>query len=169
MLIAGGWLVRTAFHEVWGATASAGPRGLDPSALNPVKTLVTELLLGQIRTGLLFPILVGWALLVRKKEPGTHKRLMMLATLLPLQAATDRVVFALGLPTTTPGSPLSADLYSLLIIAPLFVHDILRYKRVHRAYLIWLAFYLPATVAMNWLWGSPWWLAFGPKLIGVEG
>jgi hypothetical protein len=166
MLIAGSGLVIGTFRGIWAAAAAPG---VDPGALAPVKGMLTNLLLGQIRTGVLFPIFVAWALLVRKKDSGMHKRLMILATVIPLQAGSDRLVTLLGLPSTTPASPLSIDLYSLALLLPMFLHDVFRYKRVHRAYLVWLALYIPATVAMNWLWQSPWWMTTAPKLMGVQG
>ena len=37
----------------------------------------------------LFVTFVSWALLVRRRDSETHKRLLILATLLPLPAAID--------------------------------------------------------------------------------
>src|SRR5262249_7984808 len=40
----------------------------------------TFIMLFQIRVGVLFPLLVGLALLARRSDPETHKRLMIIAT-----------------------------------------------------------------------------------------
>ena len=93
-----------------------------------------------------------------------HNRLMILATAIPIPAATDRMLW---LPSTLPANPLTVDLYPLLLIAPMFFWDLYRTRHVHRAYLIWLGVSLPFVVALHLLWGSAWWAATVPGLMGV--
>lgn len=164
MVLAGIVLVPAVFREAW-SLGAAPPPGMDPAVIAGTKAIVSNLVLPQIRVGVLFPIVVGWALWVRRTDPDTHKRLMILATALPLPAAIDRIVW---LPTSLPTSFASGDLYMLLWVAPMFLYDMIRRGRVQRAYVIWFLVGLPPTIAVHWLWGSPWWLAAVPKLMGAE-
>lgn len=158
-------LVPTMFHLLWSMDTSvlAAPAA---AAIAQTKTFVSNIMLLQIKVGILFPLFVVLAIVARRKDPETHKRLMILATVLPLPAAIDRIAW---LPKTLPDSPVSPDLYVLLWILPMFVFDVLRYRRVPRAYVIWLTVSLPFVVATHLLWGTPWWLATAPKLVGLTG
>ena len=66
--------------------------------------------------------------------------MIFLATAMPL-ARLDRphVVVA----NTFPGSPMATDGYILLAVAPLFVWDVIRNRRVHEAYIVWAAIFCP--------------------------
>lgn len=165
MVVTGFVLVPTSFQTIW-SLGAAPPPGADVEQIKGLVAFATNIVLVQTRVGILFPLLVAWALIVRRKDPETHKRLMILATVLPLPAAIDRIVW---LPTTLPASPASQDLYVFVWILPMLAYDLLRHRRVPRAYLIWIAVNLPFIVATNLLWGSPWWIATAPKLLGVEG
>ena len=88
--------------------------------------------------------------------------LLYLATTVPLPAALDRMTF---LPHTLPNSPLTADVWPLFCIAPMFLWDLYRQRSVHRAYWIWAAFMVPTGIAINLLWDSPWWHAVAPVLL----
>jgi hypothetical protein len=118
----------------------------------------------QFRIGILFPLFIGIALAARGKNAGVHKRMMLLATAMPLPAAWDRITW---IPSTMPFSPLSTDLYVLLSVAPMFVWDVFRNRSVHPAYLIWIAINLPFAVAVNALWGTPAWHSAAKQLMGV--
>ncbi|MEZ5491265.1 MAG: hypothetical protein R3F50_13225 [Gammaproteobacteria bacterium] len=100
-------------------------------------------------------------------RPGLprSKRLMILATALPLPAAIDRIAW---LPKSIPLSPVAPDLYIILQILPLLASDLVRQKTMPRACMCWFAGLLPTSVIINLLWSSPWWLAAAPKLMGVE-
>ena len=137
-----------------------------PEARAPLRAGLTRsmnIMLLQLSIGVLFPLFIALAIKARRRDPASHKRLMILATALPLPAAVDRMIW---LPSTLPDSPLSPDLYTLLWVAPMFVWDYIRQGRVHRSYLIWLAAVIPVFVAQNLLWGSDWWLAIAPRLLG---
>jgi len=58
-----------------------------PPSRARTKAIVSNLALPQIRVGVLFPVVVGWALWVRRTDPDTHKRLMILATVPKLMGA----------------------------------------------------------------------------------
>jgi hypothetical protein len=151
--------------EAWTLVGSIPPGAMAPEALSALKFDVGNTLLEQIRVIVLFPGLVAWALFARRKDPETHKRLMILATLLPLPAAIDRMTW---LPATLPGSPASIHLYSLLWLLPVLAYDVARRGRVHRAYVIGIALNIPFVVASHFLWGSAWWLATAPRLMGAQ-
>jgi hypothetical protein len=161
MVITGFVLVPANFNIVW----SLDPAVIPAEVLAMRKEFISNISLAQIRIGILFPIFVGMALYFRKKDSQTHKRLMILATVLPLPAAIDRIGW---LPNTMPTSPIAPDLYILLLIAPLFTYDLLRQKGIPKAYFYWLAGFIPSGILINLLWSSQWWLSTAPKLMGVE-
>jgi hypothetical protein len=89
---------------------------------------------------------------------------MILATVVPMGAAIQRITW---LPSTMPDSPMTLDVFPPLLVLPMFVWDLYRLRRVHRAYLIWLALMLPFVVVSQLLWNTPWWLATVPRLMGM--
>jgi hypothetical protein len=50
----------------------------------------------------------------------------------------------------------------------LFAWDFNRLRRVHRAYVIWLGVLALPTIALHLLWGTEWWQAIGPRLLGLS-
>jgi hypothetical protein len=104
------------------------------------------------------------ALRARAANSGFHKRMVFLATAVPLLASIDRMWW---LPSTFPASPMSSDGYLLLVLSPLFVWDVIRNRRVHEAYLVWAAIYLPTSLVMYRLWDTPWWHATARGIMGV--
>jgi len=148
----------------WWSVAAMPDGAMPAEALQSTKSLVANLTLEQFRTMLFFAVFVGWALSVRKHDPQTHKRLLILATVLPLPAAIDRMTW---LYSTLPASPTSAEVYSLLWLMPALIYDVARRGSVHRAYVIGIALNLPFVAASQLLWGSAWWMATAPKLMGV--
>jgi len=163
IVIVGLILIPTMYQQLWNAAQSA-PDELRESMRTPV-LIWDNITLLQIRIGILFPLFIALGLNARGKEAGLHKRMMILATAIPLPAGIDRIPW---LPHTMPGSPLSVDLYTLLAISPMFVWDVIRNGRVHRAYGIWIAAYVPCAIAVHALWDTPWWHAMVPRLMGVE-
>jgi hypothetical protein len=149
---------------MWDAVAVAPP-GAARTAAQAAVAIVNDVLLYQIRDGILFSVLVFLALRARRADAGTHKRLLILATAILIPAAFVRMTW---LPTTMPQSPNSIVLLTLLLIAPMFLWDLFRLRRVHRAYALWLACYVPLTVTAGLLWGTTWWLQTGPRLLGVS-
>jgi hypothetical protein len=91
--------------------------------------------------------------------------LIVLATLMPLPAALDRIEW---LPSTMPGSPDSSFLYMILWLSPVLLYDLLRRGRLHRVYVIGLLLNLPLVIAAHCLAGSPWWIATAPRLVGMR-
>ena len=157
MVVAGFLLAATNYHSIWTA-AQTQPQ------LQPVVGILDNILLLQLRIGILFPLLLWIGLKARRGEPGLHKRMMILATAVALPAGIDRIPW---LPTTMPASPLAADLYILLAVSPLLLWDLVRNRYLHRAWWIWLAFVVPVAVVTNLLWDTPWWHATARSLMGV--
>ncbi|MBC9031959.1 hypothetical protein IAG41_06105 [Sphingomonas sp. JC676] len=126
---------------------------------------VMNIMLIQIRIGIVFAILVAIGLRARRFDTELHKRLMFLATAAALPAATDRIEW---LPSSFPGSALTVELWPLLVIAPLFLWDVFRLRRIHRAYLVWFAVTLIPAVTMHLLWGTDWWRRTALALLGAS-
>ncbi len=162
MVVVGFVLVPTIYHQAWSAMQGAPPQ-LRPGWQHTI-FILDLVLLFQLRIGILFPLFILLALRARTTDPGLHKRMMFLATALPLMAAVDRITW---LPTTMPVSPISTDLYMLTVVSPMFIWDVIRNRTVQKAYLIWFAVNLPFAVVLDLLWRSEWWHSVAPRLMGV--
>jgi hypothetical protein len=162
LVVVGLLLAPTIYHQVWNF-AQSGPVEARPRMAAFVPAL-ENILLMQIRIGILFPLFMGIGLTARTGNAGLHKRMMFLATAVPLPAAIDRMSW---LPTTLPASPVSTDLYVLAALSPLFVWDLVRNRRVHQAYWIWLGIYVPVALVAYQIWDKPWWHATARSIMGV--
>ncbi|MEQ1509345.1 MAG: hypothetical protein ABL909_02955 [Sphingopyxis sp.] len=161
IILTGIILVPTIYGQVWDAVQTAPPDMVD--AARGGLAIRTDVMLLQMRAGLLFALFVFLAVRARRTDSGFHKRMIILATLVPLPAAINRIAW---LPATMPESPLMLDILTLILISPMFFWDLFRLGRVHRAYIVWFALWLPAVVAVHLLWGSDWWQATAPRLLG---
>jgi hypothetical protein len=168
---------RMDLHRKWGlASLVAAPLVLimlvaitiirqNDAAGTPGAPIVNNILFVQIRSILLFPTFLVWALRTRHTDPQTHKRMMLLATLMLLDAAIARMDW---LPYNHfPDSYLAVHLYLLLLLVPALLHDLIWLRRIHRAWVWGLVLILPWVVAAEFVWGSDWWRGFGPKLVGA--
>jgi hypothetical protein len=162
IVVAGFILIPTMHHQMWDGLQAAPPDA--QAAMQGLLRSFNNIMLIQIRVGIVFPLLVLIALMARKSDAGLHKRMMFLAIAPALPAAFDRVTW---LPHTLPESPLSPDLYILLAVAPMFIWDLVRTRSVHKAYWIWLAFMVPSSMLIHSLWDTDWWQATAPRLVGL--
>src|SRR3954452_10799660 len=162
LVVVGFVLAPTMYYQTWTALQSAPPAGR--AELQQVLSVKDNIFLLQMRIGILFPLFLAIGLRARGANAGLHKRMMFLATVMALPAGIDRIPW---LPSTMPLSPWSPDLYTLLAVSPMFVWDVIRNRRVHEAYWIWFAINLPFAVAVHGLWGTQWWIATAPKLMGL--
>lgn len=162
LVVVGLILVPTMYHFAWNAAQAAAPDMREK--LQGVVSARDNIMLLQLRIGVLFPLFLFIGLRARGKNPGLHKRMMILATVTALPAGIDRIAW---LPTTLPGSPLATDLYTLLAVSPMFVWDVVRNRAVHKAYWIWLAVGVPFAIAVHGLWDTGWWHSIAPRLMGV--
>jgi hypothetical protein len=161
IVITGFILAPTIYHSVWNAAQAAPPPA--KQQLQGVLPILEDILLLQIQAGILFSIYMWIALRARSGDPGLHKRMILLAVTAVLPAAIDRIAW---LPTTMPGSPLGMELWCAAAVAPLFVWDVIRNRRIHRAWAIWAAFYVPFCLAANALWDTPFWHATARHIMG---
>lgn len=162
LVIVGFVLAPTMYHMLWAGAQAAPPdkQGEMQAALG----IWENILLLQIRIGILFPLFLAIGLKARGRNAGMHKRMMFLATVMALPAGIDRIPW---LPHTMPLSPMSPDLYTLLAIAPMFLWDVLRNRNVHPAYVIWLIVNLPFAIAVHGLWDTPGWHQAARQIMGV--
>lgn len=162
LVAVGVMLAPTMYYQTWNAlqAAPAAARG----QLQHLLSLQENILLLQLTAGILFGLFITMALLARTANSGFHKRMILLATAVPIAASIDRMWW---LPNTFPKGTLGTDGYVLLMIAPLFAWDLIRNRRVHEAYLVWGAIYLPAALLMNHLWDTPGWHAAARHIMGV--
>ena len=162
LVVVGSILAPTIYHQVWNMAQSA-PAAARPKFQQQMRTL-DNILLMQIRVGILFPLFMAIGLLARGNNVGLHKRMIFLATAMPLPAAVNRMTW---LPTTMPASPVAIDLYILAAVSPLVIWDVVRNRRIHEAYWVWLAIYAPVAMVGYQLWDTPWWHSAARHLMGV--
>jgi hypothetical protein len=162
LVLVGFILVPTVYHSAWNAAQAAPPAAREQ--LDQIVLRRDNIMLLQLRIGILFPLFLFIGLRARGKNAGLHKRMMILAPAMALAAGIDRIAW---LPTTFPASPFATDLYTLLVVSPMFVWDLVRTRTVHKAYVIWLGVNLPFAIAVNALWGTQWWYATAPQLMRV--
>lgn len=155
-------------RNIWITVAGLPADAMPPAQLAATRTFLSNILLGQIESFVLFALFIGWALAVRRTDSGTHKRLMLLGTLMPLMAAIDRATGRWGI-STLPDSMVSLHGHALVLLLPALVFDVVRYGRVHRAWVIGLAVVLPFFLTIHLLWGTPRWLATAPAIMGALG
>jgi hypothetical protein len=162
LVVIGLVLAPTIYHQVWSFAQSAPPDLKEKLHLR--LRALDDILLMQMRIGILFPLFMGIGLAARKENAGLHKRMIFLATAIPMPAAIDRISW---LPNTIPASAIGTDLYIVASVAPLFLWDVVRNRRVHEAYWIWLGISLPFCLVVYKLWDTPWWHATAPRIMGV--
>jgi hypothetical protein len=161
LIVAGFILVPTNYGLLWEVAHSGAPGAAETFGRELHRW--ENIMLLQLRAGILFALFLAIAVTARSGNAGLHKRMMFLATAVALPAALNRMHW---LPSTLPGSPLSGELYTLAAVAPMFVWDAIRNGRVHLAYWVWLAAWLPTLVAANMAWNTPWWHATARQLLG---
>jgi hypothetical protein len=162
IVITGAILVPTVYGQYWEAASFA--TGAERAGFEVDLVIKGNLILRNLVGGVLFPLFVVLALRARLSDSGFHKRMMFLATVVPLPAAFARLTW---LPSSMPDSPVLLDLFTLVWIAPMFVWDLVRQRKVHRAYIVWFACWLPPTLLVYVFWGTDWWLSRVPTLMGV--
>lgn len=163
ILISGVLLTDVTWKGLWDPAAAAA---MPAEVLLETRDFVSNLLLLQGRALFAFALFIGWALLLRRRDPAAHLRLMILGTAVPVLAGIDRLTMAIGW-TTMPASPLALDFYLIASVLPLLAWDFARHGKLHRVTWVWLAVNLALGVITNALWGSDWWLQTAPRLIGV--
>lgn len=162
ILVAGVVLVPTMIEYHWARMAMGPP---DPAQSHIVTRFLLSVFALQIAVGFQFALFASLGLAARKHDSGLHKRMMILATAVPLAAAIDRIAF---LPTTYPFSAVSPALYTILWISPMIIWDLVRNRHWHKAYTVWFAIFVPSATLVEYLWWNPAWLEFAASLFGVD-
>lgn len=162
LVVVGFILVPTMYHQVWNGAQVAPPEVA--AAMQQGLREFDNIIILQIRIGILFGIMMAIALMNRRKDSSLHKRLMFLAIAGALPASFDRMTW---LPSTMPDSPWAPELYTLVAIAPMFAWDLIRTKTVHKAYWIFAALFVATSVVTHLLWDTDWWHATAPRLVGL--
>lgn len=162
LVLVGAILAPTMYYQTWKALQAASPA--QRGQLQDLLSVRENILLLQMRVGLLFPLFLAIGLRARGVDAGLHKRMIILATAVPLGAAFSRMTW---LPTTMPHSGVSTDVLVVLAIAPMFAWDVIRNRSVHRAYLIWVPIYAAMSVITFMLWDTPLWHATAKAIMRV--
>ncbi len=137
----------------------------DFMSANGLRSVASNLLLVQIRSIVLFAVFYIWAVSTRRTAPEVHKRMMIMATLVLIDAAIGRMHW---LPFTSTTTYTPVHLYLLLLIVPALIYDLKRLHRVHEAYVIALGLFIPWMIATALMWNTPWWLTKAPMLLGAH-
>jgi hypothetical protein len=132
-----------------------------------VGAFASNILFLQVRTIVLFPAFYLWAVASRKSAPESHKRAMLVATLVCLDAAIARMSWLPG--TDTMSTYDGVHVWLLVLLLPALASDLLRDGRVHRVYAVGLALLLPWMIATHFIWNDPEWHAFASSLMGYGG
>jgi hypothetical protein len=124
----------------------------------------------QGRDALLFAILYSWAVRARRASLETHKRMMVMATFVVLDAAVGRMDW---LPHGYSGvggdtSYAVVNVYQLLLLVPVIVYDVLRFGRVHRAYVFGVGLFLLFIVVLFAVWNSALWHRTAAAVMGLD-
>mgnify|MGYP007062753544 FL=1 len=132
-----------------------------------MRNISTSLLVHTV-SYVFFPLFYLRAIMTRKKDGETHKRMMILATLVLMIPGLGRL---LSVTQVIPDFGLSVidarHFYMLLLIVPALAYDIVKDGRPHRAYMMGLGLLGIWIVIAHFLWGSVWWMQSSPKLLGV--
>jgi hypothetical protein len=112
----------------------------------------------QGRDALLFAILYWWAVRVRRTAPETHKRMMVMATFVVLDGAVGRIGWSPGYKGLTSDTSYAVvNVYQLLLLVPVLAYDVVRFGRVHRAYVIGIGLFVWSILGLFAVWNSTWW------------
>ena len=139
-----------------------------PEPIEQLKRYAASILLIHGASYLLFPAFFIWAILVRRKDNETHRRLMILATLVLMIPGLGRL---LSITAVLPDLGLSIinarHFYLLVLIVPALVYDVVKRRTIHRSYVIGVGLLGAWMIAAHFLWTTPWWVENSPKLLGI--
>lgn len=160
LVIVGFILVPTIYHQFAGALQASTNPEVNAAA---IIERINNVMLLQLRVGVLFTLFMGIALYVRKSDSELHRRMMIIAITVALPAAFHRITW---LPNTLADSALSAHLYIALAVSPMLIWDVIRGRKLHKAYVVWLAAFIPSVIIIDSLWGTQWWQETAPRIVG---
>jgi hypothetical protein len=124
-----------------------------PVGDNDAWGILAQQLYGLVLFGLFFT----WGITVRKNA-APHKRLLLIATIVLVQAAVDRIRFL-------PQPALYVRfIYLDILLIPLFIYDIFTIRRIHKITMIGTVWIVIFQFAVTMAWGSPAWNKFAFSL-----
>ncbi len=139
-----------------------------PEQVAQVQRYIASILLIHGSSYLLFPVFYVWAFLVRRKDNETHRRLMILATLVLMIPGLGRLLSVTNVLPDFGMTLLDArHFYLSLLILPALGYDIVKRGMLHRSYVVGIALLGSWMIAGRIFWTSPWWLENAPRLLGV--
>ena len=155
--------------ETFDAQASVVTSGVTPpEQIAQLKQYASSILLIHGASYLLFPGFYLWAILVRRRDNESHKRMMILATVVLMIPGLGRL---LSITRVLPDFGLSIidarHFYLLLLLAPALVYDVVKLGAPDRSYVVGVVLLGAWMVAAHFLWASPWWVENSPKLLGI--
>lgn len=157
LVVVGFLLAPVTYHYNWHA-AQIAPPDVRQKLTNPF--IWDVVLMAQLYVGLLFSIFITIGLLARRSNAGLHKRMMLIAPAMALTPAFARM-------TWLPHIPFDIIIYPALTLMPMLIWDVVRNRRIHSAYLIWLALALPASAFFQFAAFTPWWRGVAHGIMGV--
>jgi uncharacterized integral membrane protein len=114
----------------------------------------------------LFPAFYAWAILVRKADSETHRRMLILATAVLMIPAIGRLLIRGWIPDFGLNGADARHLYELLLLAPVLLHDTLRRGSPHPAYVVGVVAIASWTIGAHLLWDSVWWSQTAAMFVG---
>jgi hypothetical protein len=139
---------------IWFSMIALSVRGMVVYQV-PEDSYIYDVLITQIYLATVFPLLLAAAWMQRHR-PAWHKRLIVLATILLLQAAVDRMFW---LPQVLPGYWTAAFYLDLLLVV-VWVADWRSLGRVHAATILGSALIFAGQAVTALSWGNPGWHHF---------
>jgi hypothetical protein len=119
----------------------------------PVEDFIWDILLVELYASSLFALFFTWGILVRKNA-AAHKRLLLLATIIIMTGAVDRIRFLPGV------SSMLRFIYLDLLLIPLVIYDFVSIKRIHKITIIGAACIIALQISITMAWGTPGWHKF---------
>jgi hypothetical protein len=152
--VGGGVLAAAMSATALAVTLDLGHRGSGPPGISPLSFLIVP-----FSTVVVFPVLIGGALLWRRM-PDVHKRLMLIGSLELVPAGFGRW------PMVADLGPLAYFGLTDLFVIAILIHDLVTRGRFDRATVLGGLFLLASQVLRISISGSSAWLSFAGWLVG---
>ncbi len=150
---------------------------LNPQTAPPASALGTALafqIFIMARAAVLFGVFFFWAIALRRSSPEAHKRMMIFATFVVIDAAIARIAWLPGSFVANGGIQGAfltgydaTHIYQLLLLVPVFLYEIVRFRRVHWVYVLGVGLFLSSAVCAHFTWNSLAWRDAVSRLVGA--
>ncbi len=139
-----------------------------PDGVAQLQGYASSILLIHGASYLLFPLFYIWAMLTRRKDNESHKRMMILATLVLMIPGLGRLLSVTNvLPDFGMNLVDARHFYLSVLIAPALIYEIVKRRIPHRSYLVGVSLLLGWMITAHFLWTSLWWTENASKLLGI--